>query len=262
MFEDKNDQSTLGRIISRRLHSIDDQAIKELWSNIGRQEGEVVMVGNDADNRPKFVGLQALIEANIAAAKAQNKITAVVGVIHTKFPATPLRSDGTIAENLVAPEIMQDPQRLATVLKRPDIIRNFLAVGGRLIAAYPRSSLQEPIPGFETFQSLLRRHRNLIDFPLNEFSDEYTGATYLIEENSGEITCFLIKATQANSPSNSEMGIWFGPYKAKVRDRVDKINNFLIRQGLDLFSELDKSKQPNNPEKPTAFQVVPNELGK
>jgi hypothetical protein len=242
---DNQDQSVLADMINT---TITDQKIKELWNGIEAQNGEVISSASDADNRPKFVGLQAIIEANIATAIAQSKITAAVGVIHTKLPATPLRSDGTITENLIASEIMQDPARLATVLERSNIIRNFLAAGGRLIAAYPKSSLTEQIPGFEIFQSLLAQYgSNLVNFPLDEFLDEYTGATYLIEEGSGKIICFSIMATQANNPGG-QMGIWFGSFEQeKVKARFDKIDEFLKKQNLDLMAELPKGKKPGNP---------------
>ncbi len=259
MFENTDIQDQL--VFSDMVDATIDSEKKELWDTIKAQGGEVI-ISADADNRPKFVGLQALIEANIASAIAQNKITAAVGVIHTKLPATPLRSDGVIAEGLVTPEIMQDPARLETVLKRPNIIRNFLSAGGRLIAAYPKSSLQQEIAGFEMYRSLLDQYKNLIDFPLDELEDRYSGATYIIEEKSGKITCFSIMATQANNPG-AQMGMWFGSLEQeKVKARFDQIDNFLKDQKLDLISELYQGIRPGSPTKTTAVVASQDELRK
>ena len=254
MAQDKGDEKTftgnsskseLGVLITNSFRFVTDQLCEELWNDVQNQSGTVVISNDDAVNRPKFVGLQAFIEANLATALKQDKITAAVGVIHTKLPPTPLRTDGIITEGLVAEEIMQDKNRLETVLKRPNIIRSFLNAGGRLVAVYPEASLQEQIPGIEIFNNLLPSYKNLVNFPITKFSDEYTGATYLMKEKNGEISCFSIKATQASSPDiKGEMGLWFGSLsQAKIQDRFNFINEFLQSQNLDIMAELGRSEE-------------------
>jgi hypothetical protein len=240
---DENDKDGLTALIDKTL--VIDRSSYQLWHELQKNNGSVVIEGNDAVNRPKFVGLQAIIESNLVTALKQNKIIAAVGIIHTKLPATPLRTEGTITEGLVSPEIMRDKKRLDTVLTRPNIIRNFLAAGGRIVSAYPSASLKENVPGIQIFDSLQQLYKNnLVNYPMKDFSDEYTGATYLIKEKNGKITCFSIMATQANNPiSPAKMGIWFGELNLpKVSARFKFIDSFLSSQGMNIKDELVKSE--------------------
>jgi hypothetical protein len=178
-----------------------------------------------------------------------NSLEAAVCVIHTKLPPTPLRTDGIIlAEGLISPEVAADPLRLETVTKRPNILRTFLENGGRLVAAYPESSLDGELPGIGTYQSLLEGYPdNLIDHPIaiEELSSEYSGATCLIQDEDG-VTLFSIAATQASSPGN-QMGVWFGPLALDaveaVEARYEFVNSFLDAQGLSLEEQLCNSRE-------------------
>lgn len=217
-----------------------ESSVKDLWKAV-TDSGGVTSVGSDEMNRPRFVNLQACVEASLASLIKSKKIVSVVGVIHTPMPATPLRTAGEITSGLVAKEIQEDPKRLETVMKRTNILRDFLTNGGKLLAVYPKSALATPIPGLDIYEALKQSFAGkLIDKPIDTFPPELTGATYLIKDTTGKIFCFSIMAYQANSPQKQmEWGMWYGPLDhPKVQERFKTINDFLISQGINLQTEL------------------------
>ncbi len=219
-----------------------DPKVKESWEKVV-EDGVIISKDEDAANRPKFVGgIQACYESSITELLASHHLYGAVCVIHTKLPPTPLRTDGVVlAEGLICSEIADDPQRLQTVLVRPDILRSFLAAGGRLVAAYPENSSYEDIPGIGIYNALLEIYpNNLINHPIQELPDQYSGATCLTQDENNDLTLFSIAATQATSPGN-EMGVWFGPLVDNPRFTF--INEFLIGQGIDLMGELASSAE-------------------
>lgn len=113
---------------------------KALWDRVLGEGGGVEATGPDVENRPVFVGLQAVIEASIASGLKSGKYVGAAGVIHTPLPATPLRMKGEISEGLVIEDIANDPARLETVTRREEILQSYLKAGGTLIAAYPASA--------------------------------------------------------------------------------------------------------------------------
>lgn len=213
--------------------------VQDLWKTVTKTGG-VTTIGNDETNRPRFVNLQACIEASLASLLKDKKIAAVVGVIHTPLPATPLRTAGEITPGLIAKEVQNDPKRLETVMKRPNIIRDFLANGGKLLVVYPKAALATPIPGLDIYESLRQLHKTILDKPVETFAPEMTGATYLIKDNKGKVYCFSIKAYQASAPqAQMEWGLWFGPLdNPKVQERFKAVNDYLLSQGINIQGEL------------------------
>lgn len=231
----------LEKMIDDCLSATNPEA-KVVWRQVIDNRGKFVVKDEDAANRPKFVGgIQACFESSVNQLLKDNLLEAAVCVIHTKLPPTPLRTDGIVlAEGLISPEVAADPLRLETVTKRPNILRTFLENGGRLLAAYPESSLEGELPGIGIYQSLLEKYPdNLIDYPIaiEELSNEYSGATCLIQDEDG-VTLFSIAATQASSPGN-QMGVWFGHLELEaVEERYVFVDSFLGAQGLSLKDEL------------------------
>lgn len=153
-------------------------------------------------------------------------------MIHTPTPATPLCTEGEISPQLVH-ESMSDPSRLYTVIKRPDIIRSYLASGGVLIAAYPESGRDKRTPEQLTiFESLKETYpKNLIDIPLqcDQMEGEMVGATYFFKTEEGEWMVFAIMACQANAPEDGRTwGMWLGNrHDPEVSDRFESVFTYL-----------------------------------
>ncbi len=232
-------KSTISAIMEKFISDHNNPKVKEAWEEMAKN-GAILSKDEDAANRPKFVGgIQASYEISVTELLESKELLGAVCVIHTKLPPTPLRTDGiALAEGLVCLEIAADPQRLDTVLVRPNILRSFLEAGGRLVAAYPKNASYDEIPGVAIYNALLEKYpNNLIDHPIKDLPDEYSGATCLTKDKNHQnnVTLFSIKATQASSPGN-EMGIWFGHLADSSRFHL--IDDFLKEQGIDIMGEL------------------------
>ncbi len=186
-----------------------DIQVKEAWRKVAI-DGELISKDEDAANRPTFVGgIQACYESSMTELLKSHSDSGTVCVIHTRLPPTPLRTDGVALapQGLVSLEIAAHPQRLSTVLIRPNILRSFLETGGRVIAAYPKNASYDEIPGIGIYNALLEKYPdNLVDHPIKDLPDEYSGATCLTKGKNHKIALFSIAATQASSPGN-EMGV-------------------------------------------------------
>jgi hypothetical protein len=238
------DKSTVSATMEKFISAHNDPKVKEAWEEVIKN-GAILSQDEDAANRPKFVGgIQASYEISVTELLQSEELLGAVCVIHTKLPPTPLRTDGiALAEGLVCPEIVADLQRLETVLVRPNILRSFLEAGGRLVAAYPENAAYDEIPGIEVYKGLLERYpNNLIDHPIKDLPDEYSGATCLTKDKNHQnnIALFSIKATQASSPGN-EMGVWFGHIEDSSRFHL--VDDFLKEQGIDIMGELSLSTE-------------------
>ncbi len=210
-------------------------------------EGRSVQVaeGEDAILRPVYVSVQGDFEKVMAYFMKEGKINHLMGIIHTPTPATPLCSQGEISPDLVAASL-EDAKRLFTVMKRPEIIREFLAQGGVLIAAYPESGREkrtsEQLAIFEKLKG--DYPENLIDIPLQclEMEKEMIGATYLFQTQAGDWMAFGIRASQANAPEdNRQWGMWFGSLQdPEVFNRVQSVFAYLHDvQSQDLIQLLN-----------------------
>lgn len=213
---------------------------EELW-HILKKKHHVDERLDDKDARSKYVLMQAAVENAIVNLLKNKKITSAIGVIHTPHPASPLRiNEDDLSEGIIDKQIQQDPKRLATVLIRPKILRNYLTYGGKLYALYPQDSLDLKIPGIEHYRSLLKEFPNLIDKPVKFFGEELTGASYIIKSKKGQFMFFSIKSFQANKERfNEHWGIWLGPLNdPKIKERLHQVDHYFKDNHIDLLKEL------------------------
>jgi hypothetical protein len=140
-----------------------DLSVKPHWDLL-KQNNYIEHVGPDAEYRVRYVDLQGIIESALADEKNIN----VMAIIHTALPPTPLRAlEGEITPGLLSPEVAADPKLIATVIKRCNILRRFLANNKSLYAVYPISALSGPIPvpGIDIFNDLCTNFKNLVNTP-------------------------------------------------------------------------------------------------
>lgn len=191
-----------------------------------------IEVGKDTEVRPVYVSAQGDFERTMAYFMKSGEIHHLVGIIHTPTPATPLCSKGEISSGLVDPS-MKDQKRLFTVMKRPHLIRMFLAEGGTLIAAYPTKGKEKRTDQQLTiYNEICRNHpKTLIDLPLkcDELQQDMVGATYLFCTADGDWMSFGIRASQANAPEDDrQWEMWFGPLRdSEISKRVYKTIDYL-----------------------------------
>ena len=172
--------------------------------------------GSDQAIRPIYVAAQGDIERTLAEHFASGKITHLVGIIHTPTPATPLCTRGEISPDLVDDSMKEDPKRLYTVMKRPEIIRDYMEKGALLIAAYPQAGIMKRTAEQQAiFQEAKASYpEKLLDLPLEceAMQKDMVGATYLFRTEAGDWMAFGIMASQANAPDDGKVwGMWFGP---------------------------------------------------
>ena len=115
------------------------------------------LTGKDEEVRPLYVTAQGDFERALALFLKEKKVKSVRGIIHTPTPATPLCTKGEISESLVDESMTEDQRRLYTVMKRPEIIREFLKNGGKLMVVYPEkgAAAGEPAPRTHRIAAIL-----------------------------------------------------------------------------------------------------------
>jgi len=201
--------------------------------------------GPDTEVRPVFVAAQGDFERTLAFYLSEGKITHLVGIIHTPTPVTPLCTRGEISTGLVAASMEEDSRRLYTVMKRPEIIREYMERGGLLIAAYPENGLMKRSEDQQAVfqETKVSYPENLMDLPLlcEEIQNDMIGATYLFRTENGDWMSFAIMASQANAPEDGKVwGMWFGLIgDPLIYARVHSLFNYLHSvQEKDLSSIL------------------------
>jgi hypothetical protein len=218
-----------------------DQFVERL-----KKEHVISTRGDDAVNRPLFVGAQGVIEREIAYARANGQVEHLGGAIFTPTPATPLCTEGEISAGLLHGSIT-DLDRAITVMNRASIMRYFLHSGGHLYVVYPqsgwnkRSSEQQNV-----FAAVAKKFpTHLHNCPWNDVvpgDDLVAGAIYFFSfKEGGELGVFSIQAPQANAPSDEAVwSIWYGPYSdSRIRSRVDAVLDCYGHNGeLDKLSTL------------------------
>lgn len=196
----------------------------------------VLREGKDETLRPLFVNAQADFERALVYWLKNKQIEECTCIIHTPAPATPLCTNGEISTGLVDPAISRDPERLLTVKKRPDIIREYLHEGGRLLAVYPRKGRTlRSAEQLNVLDDLLQKYPRLeaIELNANQIPNDLIGATYLIRVSGSKEYVLSIRSYQANSPADDKWAIWFGSLQDPVvAERFETVLSFLKRHGL------------------------------
>ncbi|BAE81204.1 hypothetical protein [Chlamydia felis Fe/C-56] len=195
--------------------------------------------GTDADQRPIFVNAQADFERAIVYWLKCNRVISCVCLIHTPSPATPLCTNGEISRGLVDSEVQNDIERLLTVKKRPDIIREYLQNGGTLFTIYPKKGRElRSIEQLEVLDHLIQRyslHLHAIELNSDTIPQDLIGATYLITFADLSTYVLSLRSYQANSPINDKWAIWFGSIEDSiVAERLRTVVSFLRDHGFSL----------------------------
>ncbi|ACZ33148.1 conserved hypothetical protein [Chlamydia pneumoniae LPCoLN] len=199
--------------------------------------------GTDADQRPIFVNAQADFEKAIVYCIKCKQIIKCISIIHTPTPATPLCTEGEIFPGLVDSAIQNDLERLLTVKKRPDIIREYLRAGGSLVTTYPKEGRRlrspEQLRVLDDLVQSYPNHLHAIELDCDAIPQDLIGATYIITFADFSTYILSLRSYQANSPSDDTWGIWFGSIDDPViADRFQAVISFLKDHGFALPSTL------------------------
>jgi len=190
--------------------------VKALWQKL-KANRYVTETGSDAEIRPKFVTMQFLFETALSSMIKYERIKNVMAVIYTPYPSTPLRSDGTNISKLVPQDVIWDTERINTLVMRFESIHDYLSRGGKLYTMYKDSKEKEKISGFEVYKDNLAKYPdNLVDVPVDNFNNKYTGASYLVECEDGEKVLFSIIGYQLNNTKNEEWSLYYGSVREQV----------------------------------------------
>lgn len=204
-------------------------------------EGTKEFLGSDQEVRPYMVSIQGVVEHAIASLLGQ-EISSVTMIIHTPAPPTPLCTEGEISEGLVDPSMENDSTRLITIKSRAFILRNLLAKGGFLYAAYPQGGrklrTEKMITIYE--QALATYAENLKDVELKctELTSDMVGAIYFITFKDGTDYGFAIQIPQANQPNLTPCShrLWFGNLTTPtVSSRLERVLSFLNSVSTQTF---------------------------
>lgn len=230
---------------TQKSDSISSQ-VNELLARL-MEQGEVLESGSD-DLRLRYVPAQGCIEHRLACMQAMGEIEELIGAIHTPNPATPLcaKPEGAVSDLLDA-SIRNDARKLYTVRSRAQVVREFLAKGGKLHIVYPQGGFEKRTLEQQTvYRNELAAHpETLFDCVLNTpaLNPDLIGATYLFRDKEGHPYAFSIKSRQANDiQKEAEWGLWFGPLDdPKIRARVNAVFDSLVSLGApDLRSAFSK----------------------
>lgn len=200
-------------------------------------------VGEDDSERPVFIGAQIAFEQLFAQLLASGELKRLTCVIHAPAPATPLCTEGEISKGLAAPELLNDPSRISTIKKRPEILRDLLAAGACIYSVYQRGGRSVRSPEqLEVLDRLLKQYpRNLVaaELTCDTIPESLIGAIYFLEFG-GEPYVLILMSSQACEPSGEKWGIWFGRCGSEaIRERLASVLPFLNDHGLsDIMSEL------------------------
>jgi hypothetical protein len=246
-----NEKKDLSQIINSHVHtqiecseefSFLKEGILKNWNAL-IETGILEIEGADADLRPSFVTIQAIVE-HVLSLEIKKEITNVNGIILAPMPATPLCTKGEISKELVDPTIENDPSRLFTVKARPTIIRDYLFKGGDLYIVYPKDGLKKRTEEQQKIyqQELVNYPTHLFDAPLNcdNIPTELIGATYFFKSNSGATFVFAIQMTQAKDPKEiGNFGLWFGSIDhPSLQERINALSSYLNQNNFDIFRKV------------------------
>ena len=197
----------------------------------------IIREGTDADQRPVFVNAQADFERAIVYWLKSKQIVSCTCIIHTPAPATPLCTNGEISTGLIDPAMQNDQERLLTVKKRPDIIRDYLKEGGDLFTIYPKKGRElrsaEQLAILDDLVQTHSQHLHPIELNCDAIPQDLIGATYLITFADSSTYILSLRSYQGNSPTDDKWAIWFGPtHDSAVAQRLQAVISFLRDHGF------------------------------
>lgn len=205
----------------------------ELWK-ILKDQGHFEEAEYDT-SRAKFVNMQFLFESAIASMLKNKQIIKASAVIYTPKPSTPLRANGKNFNQILTPQILQNPDELNTVVSRYESLREYLQHGGTIYSMYKNVRGEEEIPGMDVYHEELKQYpENLFDVPMDNFDSSHTGASYLVMCNNGEIIFFSISAAQIGQDTRQKSWkIYYGSLSNyKIKTHYKALKNLYKKSGV------------------------------
>ncbi len=240
-------------------HKQVDLAI-DLIKNGSQQE-----ITKGVSSRAHLVSTQAAIELLITNMMRGKKLSAATCVIHTPRPSTPLliNTMSDISDKLASKAIINDAKRYKTITDRAKTLRKLLAEETcvPVVSLYHESSLttltSQQKEAYERNQSLFS---SLEDKPVDNYltndKEQFTGATYVVQDTQGKRYMYSIQSFQANTDDTTKRnwGVWCGEYKPpelrqthaerQVGKRLDSLQKEIFKpHGVDIDSLLQKSME-------------------
>lgn len=188
----------------------------------------------DQKIRPKFVGMQFIMESVISSMLKSGLAEKATVVIYAPLPPTPLRVTDDNVTQLVAVDIIRDAERLDTVSSRAISLKELLQNKGLLYSTYQKPENASNIPGIKEYLANVEKFSTLLDNPIEKINDEFVGASYLIQCNNGQEVFFSIKSTQANNTNKSQWKLYYGsPFEHKISSHFTTVQEIYKEAGIN-----------------------------
>ncbi|MCS5712631.1 hypothetical protein [Candidatus Berkiella aquae] len=220
-----------------------NQAAQSVWQEV-IVNGYATRVGKtDKEVRTLFAPIQYHIESHIVEGMttADPKAVMPLWVIHAPQIATPLVTEGRLNNQLVSDDVANDKDktRLNTALLRAKTVRDYLAKGGILLVVYqdtPSNDGGRTKEQKRIFDKLKKRYASqIIDFPVAQFPQALTGATYLVPQKNGVFEMTNRGAQIQQDGKEITWGLWLQERehpKPAVKEQIHTLFQFLEQAGL------------------------------
>jgi hypothetical protein len=220
-------------LIEELVEANDSKDVATLWKHL-KKERYISETSDDSKIRPRFVGMQFIMESVIASMLKSGLAEKVTVVVYSPLPPTPLRVTDDNITQLVAIDIIKDPKRLDTISSRVISLRDVLQNKGLVFATYQKTDNMESIPGMAEYINNVKRYNTLLDNPIEKINPEFVGASYLIQCSNGQEVFFSIKSTQAVDSNNSQWKLYYGsPFEYKVASYFNTVQGVYKEAGLN-----------------------------
>lgn len=207
--------------------------IIKLWKKL-KKDRYISELADDSDARPKFVGMQFIIESVISSMLKSGLAEKATAVIYTPLPPTPLLVNDDNLSQLVTNDFIKDPKRLDTISSRVISLKEFLQNKGLLYATYQKPENMDSIPGIKEYTKSMQRYKTLLDNPIEKINEEYIGASYIIQCSNGQEVFFSIRSMQANDTKKSQWKLYYGsPFEYKVSGYFNAVQEVYKDAGIN-----------------------------
>jgi hypothetical protein len=220
-----------------------NQAAQTLWQEV-IVNGYATRVGKtDKEVRTLFSPIQYHIEQKMVESidKRDPKAILPLWILHTPQIATPLVTDGKIDKSLATQEVANDKDvtRLNTAFLRAKTLREYLDKGGILLVVYqdtPNHDGGRTKEQKRLYDKLKKRYASqIIDFPIANFPNSLTGATYLVPQKGGVFEMTNRGAQIAHDGKDITWGLWLQERehaKTAVTHEIKTVFQYLEQAGL------------------------------
>lgn len=220
-----------------------NQAAQTLWQEV-IVNGYATRVGKtDKEVRTLFSPIQYHIEQKLVESidKRDPKAIVPLWILHTPKIATPLVTDGRVDKSLTSEEVAndKDPTRLNTAFLRAKTLRDYLDKGGILLVVYQDSSNHDGGRTKEQkriYDKLKKRYASqIIDFPIANFPNTLSGATYFVPQKGGVFEMTNRGAQIQQDGKDVTWGLWLQERehpKTAVTKEIKELFQYLEQAGL------------------------------